>query len=103
MCFFFAISGKTDDPPKNVAIKKITPEPIKTTKNETESSEENAEDENYGKGVVFYLRDDKVVGVLLWNVFNRIGLARKVIAENKKFEDLNEVAKLFDIFEQKSS
>lgn len=59
----------------------------------------NADDkkEDFSKGVVFYLRDDKIVGIVLWNVFNRINTARAVIGENKKYDDLNEVAKLFDI------
>lgn len=52
---------------------------------------------NYGKGVIFYLKNDKIVGILLWNLFNRIGLARTIINENKDYEDLNEVAKLFEI------
>lgn len=55
------------------------------------------DDNMFGKGVVFYLRDGKIVGILLWNVFNRINIARKIISENKVFDDLNEVAKLFDI------
>ncbi|XP_065345633.1 apoptosis-inducing factor 1, mitochondrial [Cloeon dipterum] len=55
------------------------------------------EGEDYGKGVIFYLRDDIVVGIILWNVFNRMSVARQVIKEGKKFEDLNEVAKLFNI------
>ena len=33
--------------------------------------------EDYGKGVIFYLRDNKVVGVVLWNVFNRMSIARR--------------------------
>lgn len=53
--------------------------------------------DNYGRGVVFYLKDDKIVGILLWNIFNRIGLARTIINQNKKYDDLNEVAKLFEI------
>lgn len=53
--------------------------------------------EDYSKGVIFYLKDDIIVGVLLWNIFNRINVARKVINEHKRFSDLNEVAKLFDI------
>jgi apoptosis-inducing factor 1 len=47
--------------------------------------------------VIFYLKDDKVVGILLWNLFNRINVARKIIAQNTHYDDLNEVAKLFDI------
>lgn len=34
--------------------------------------------EDYGKGLVFYLRDNIVVGIVLWNVFNRMPIARKV-------------------------
>lgn len=33
---------------------------------------------DYSKGVVFYVKENKVVGVVLWNVFNRIPIARKV-------------------------
>ena len=56
--------------------------------------------DNYGKGVVFYMQNDKIVGILLWNVFNRINIARKILSCDEPFENLNEVAKLFDIFEQ---
>lgn len=52
---------------------------------------------DFSKGVVFYLRDEKIVGIVLWNVFNRINTARAVVSQNKKYDDLNEVAKLFDI------
>lgn len=53
--------------------------------------------EDFSKGVVFYLRDEKIVGIVLWNVFNRINTARAVLGQDKKYDDLNEVAKLFDI------
>lgn len=36
------------------------------------------EGEDYGKGVIFYLRDNVVVGIVLWNIFNRMPIARKV-------------------------
>ncbi|CAG9767010.1 unnamed protein product [Ceutorhynchus assimilis] len=55
------------------------------------------EGEDYGKGVIFYLRDDVVVGIVLWNVFNRMSIARQVLKDQKKYDDLNEVAKLFNI------
>lgn len=73
----------------------VPPEP------DTELRQPQGTDE-YGKGVVFYLRDDIVVGVLLWNVFNRMPVARKVIKEGRKFDDLSEVAKLFNIHSQDS-
>ncbi|XP_053554899.1 apoptosis-inducing factor 1, mitochondrial isoform X2 [Bombina bombina] len=56
--------------------------------------------ENYGKGVVFYLRDNVVVGIVLWNVFNRMPIARKIIKDGEEHADLNEVAKLFNIHEE---
>ena len=63
-----------------------------------------SEDDKYGKGVVFYLnKEDRVVGLLMWNVFNRMGLARKVIRENRQYEDLAELAKLFNIHGEESA
>ncbi|XP_055296915.1 putative apoptosis-inducing factor 1, mitochondrial [Sitodiplosis mosellana] len=53
--------------------------------------------DDYSKGVVFYMQDEKVVGIVLWNVFNRINTARAVLSEDIKCDDLNEVAKLFGI------
>lgn len=55
--------------------------------------------EDYGKGVIFYLRDQVVVGIVLWNVFNRMPIARKIIKDGEQHADLNEVAKLFNIHE----
>ncbi|KOX67939.1 Putative apoptosis-inducing factor 1, mitochondrial [Melipona quadrifasciata] len=52
---------------------------------------------DFGKGVVFYLRNDIVVGIVLWNIFNRMSIARQVLARDTKYDDLNEVAKLFTI------
>ncbi|XP_061104239.1 apoptosis-inducing factor 1, mitochondrial isoform X3 [Conger conger] len=55
--------------------------------------------DDYGKGVIFYLRDKVVVGIILWNVFNRMPIARKIIKDGEEHGDLNEVAKLFNIHE----
>uniref|UniRef100_A0A8C2SZ49 Apoptosis-inducing factor 1, mitochondrial n=1 Tax=Coturnix japonica TaxID=93934 RepID=A0A8C2SZ49_COTJA len=57
------------------------------------------EGEDYGKGVIFYLRDKVVVGIVLWNIFNRMPIARKIIKDGEAHADLNEVAKLFNIHE----
>ncbi|RWS30165.1 apoptosis-inducing factor 1-like isoform X2 [Leptotrombidium deliense] len=59
-----------------------------------------SEADDYGKGVIFYLRENIVVGILLWNIFNQMSIARRIISEGKSFEDLSEVAKLFNIHEQ---
>ncbi|KAH8023277.1 hypothetical protein HPB51_011720 [Rhipicephalus microplus] len=57
--------------------------------------------DDYDKGVVFYLRDDGVVvGIVLWNIFNRMSVARKIINEHKAYEDFTDLAKLFDIYSE---
>ena len=57
------------------------------------------QNDDYVKGVVFYKDDqDVVVGVLMWNVFNKMATARRIVNERRKYEDLMEVAKLFDLY-----
>lgn len=55
---------------------------------------------SYAKGVVFYMRDDAVVGVVLWNMFGKIPLARKIIRSEKKFSDARDLAKIFRVHEK---
>lgn len=68
-------------------------------KEEQLHKQESQGGENFGKGVIFYLRDDIVVGIVLWNVFNRMSIARQILKDQRKYDDLNEVAKLFHIHE----
>lgn len=53
---------------------------------EIDSGLETVEDwiDGYRKGVVYYLRDHRPVGVLLWNVWGRVDDARKLIARREK-------------------
>jgi 3-phenylpropionate/trans-cinnamate dioxygenase ferredoxin reductase component len=45
--------------------------------------------EPYKEGVVYYLRDGRVRGVLLWNVWKQIDAARRLIAEPGPFNPNN--------------
>ena len=45
--------------------------------------------EPFRKGVVYYLRDSRVRGVLLWNVWEQVDAARKLIAETGPFRAEN--------------
>lgn len=63
-----------DAPPTANELKHKLPETKSTT---TTTTNNNPDD--YKKGVVFYLKENKVVGIVLWNTFNRIPIARKVI------------------------
>lgn len=53
--------------------------------------------DDYSKGVIFYLRNNIIVGILVWNVFNRMSVARRILSDMKSYDDLSEVAKLFNI------
>lgn len=58
-----------------------------------------SEDEKFSRGMVFYLDDsDVIVGILTWNIFGRLKIARRILNEQKKYEDLNEVSKLFNLY-----
>jgi len=77
----------------------VLSEGVAPTQNEVavkQVSQEPQSDE-FGRGAVFYLKDEKIVGVLLWNVFGRMSVARKIIREQKKYNDYGELAKLFRI------
>ena len=45
--------------------------------------------EPYRKGVIYYLREGRVRGVLLWNVWEQVDFARKLIAEGGPFSAAN--------------
>jgi programmed cell death 8 (apoptosis-inducing factor) len=67
--------------------------------NTSSNAEPSPVQDDYGKGVIFYMREKSVVGIVLWNVFNRMPIARRVLKESEQYEDMNEVAKLFKIHE----
>lgn len=83
--------------PKASGSTEETKQPHVEQKQDSDSSQDTNEPEEYTKGVIFYMKNGKIVGIVLWNLFNRIGLARTIINENKAYDDLNEVAKLFEI------
>lgn len=80
------------------ATEEVTETPVLTTVDATKSPTA-ANPDAYDKGVVLYLRGERIVGILLWNVFNRINIARKVISQDIRTTDYDEVAKLFNIHE----
>ncbi|KAL8616784.1 Apoptosis-inducing factor 1, mitochondrial [Nucella lapillus] len=55
--------------------------------------------DEFGKGVIFYRRNNAIVGILLWNTFNKMPIARKILRDGAENEDLYEVAKLFNLHE----
>ena len=43
------------------------------------------------------MKEKKIVGILLWNIFSQMPVARRIISEQKDHNDLTAVAKLFNI------
>ncbi|XP_050434721.1 apoptosis-inducing factor 1, mitochondrial isoform X2 [Adelges cooleyi] len=76
---------------------------VSSPKKESEHQNTVFNPTDYSKGVVFYLQNDVVVGIVLWNLFNRMSTARQVLASDRCYRDLNEVAKLFNIHGEASS
>lgn len=103
----FAKAGANDTPQaavqtSNTNLRSEANEDSKAKKDKgscDECSDILDDSDEYGKGVIFYLRNDVVVGIVLWNVFNRMSIARQVLKDERKYDDLNEVAKLFNIHE----
>ncbi|XP_055921864.1 putative apoptosis-inducing factor 1, mitochondrial isoform X2 [Eupeodes corollae] len=85
------------EPTEDSASKETIPIPEPKIAREQKPTDQKQSEHDYQKGVVFYLQNNKIVGILLWNIFNRVGLARTIINQNKSYDDLNEVAKLFEI------
>jgi apoptosis-inducing factor 1 len=52
---------------------------------------------DYARGAVFYLRNKKVVGVLMWNLFDRVPVARRILQEGKAYDDMAELVKLMRV------
>ncbi|KAJ3360750.1 Apoptosis-inducing factor 1, mitochondrial [Allomyces javanicus] len=54
--------------------------------------------DEFKKGVVFYVRDDTIVGCLMFNIHGKVDVARRVLLGKHKPAEANELAKQFDIF-----
>lgn len=68
------------------------------TTSTNEAFREPHEDDKYKKGVIFYQRNSTVVGIVLWNLYNNMHIARRVLNDGVQNQDLNEVAKLFALY-----
>ncbi|KAI8638177.1 apoptosis-inducing factor, mitochondrion-associated, C-term-domain-containing protein [Parasitella parasitica] len=56
------------------------------------------QNEKFGKGLVFYVRDQKVVGLVLFNVFGKVQEARNVINGGYTSDKIDGLVKQFDIY-----
>lgn len=68
-----------------------TPLPAETVKVEDK--------EKYSKGLVLYLKDKKIVGLLMWNNFGKVDEARELLGEVYDSEKVEALVKPFGIHE----
>lgn len=53
---------------------------------------------DFKRGVVYYLnKDDKVVGILLWNVWGKVDDARTIIRRGKRVTDVNDLKQFISL------
>jgi len=52
------------------------------------------------KGVVYYLKDRKIIGILLWNIFDKSDECTKAIRLEREFDDLSDLQRVIP-FEKK--
>ncbi|XP_012273636.1 apoptosis-inducing factor 1, mitochondrial [Orussus abietinus] len=90
-------SGKSQPKLKAELMTQEIPEAFQEKCDTDKDPEKEMKVKDFGKGVVFYLKNDIVVGIVLWNIFNRMSIARQVLARGAQYDDLNDVAKLFTI------
>ncbi|KAF9579621.1 Apoptosis-inducing factor 1, mitochondrial [Lunasporangiospora selenospora] len=56
--------------------------------------------EKYSKGLVLYLKDKKIVGLLMWNNFGKVEDARKILGQVYDTEKVEALVKPFGIHEE---
>ncbi|CEP07392.1 hypothetical protein [Parasitella parasitica] len=56
------------------------------------------QNDKFGKGLVFYVRDKKVVGLVLFNVFGKVQEARNIINGGYTSDKIDGLVKQFDIY-----
>lgn len=64
------------------------------------ASQEELPTDDFSKGVVFYLEEGeprRIVGVLTWNLFGKMELAKQVIADGRREADIGEIAANFQL------
>jgi programmed cell death 8 (apoptosis-inducing factor) len=64
---------------------------------EDENGSENEEQGEYKKGVVYYMKNKKIVGVLLYNLFNRIEDARRAIRIGREFDEIEKLQRVITL------
>ncbi|KAG0028916.1 Apoptosis-inducing factor 1, mitochondrial [Podila clonocystis] len=84
----------TDAPSDAVTAERATATPLPAEAVKVEDKEK------YNKGLVLYLKDKKIVGLLMWNNFGKVEDARKILGQVYDTEKVEALVKPFGIHEE---
>lgn len=90
---------KAEDKTSDKTIDVTSDKTIDVTSDKIVDSSPSPSPASYDKGVVFYLKDRKIVGILMFNLFNRVNLAKEVLKEGIEVEDVPKCVRLFNVEE----
>jgi len=61
-------------------------------------TDEYQENKDYERGAVYYLnKDKKVVGLLLWNMFEQLENAQAIVERWRQFEDVSRLTRQINL------
>ncbi|EIE85142.1 hypothetical protein G6F46_003072 [Rhizopus delemar] len=94
-----AASGSEADSPRSAPGEEQTAAAVSTQSiSETVKAKNPFQDEKFGKGLVFYVRDKKIVGLVLFNVFGKVQEARNIINGGYTSDKIDGLVKKFDLY-----
>ncbi|KAI9303582.1 apoptosis-inducing factor, mitochondrion-associated, C-term-domain-containing protein [Cunninghamella echinulata] len=70
------------------------------SKQAVKSNANPVQDEKFGKGLVFYVRDRKIVGLVLFNVFGKVQEARDIIDAGLTSDKVDNLLKKFNLYDE---
>ncbi|KAF9122386.1 Apoptosis-inducing factor 1, mitochondrial, partial [Mortierella sp. 14UC] len=96
-----AAAASEETPKKESADKKDEGKRERATATPLPAEAVKVEDkEKYNKGLVLYLKDKKIVGLLMWNNFGKVEDARKILGQVYDTEKVEALVKPFGIHEE---
>ena len=63
----------------------------------TKGAKERTPESNFTRGIVYYLRKNKIVGILLWNANDQMQRAREVLASGRVVSEPAELLKTISL------
>ncbi|KAG2204555.1 hypothetical protein INT47_012614 [Mucor saturninus] len=93
-----AAAASEADSPRAAPGEEVVAESSATSVTEAVKATNPFQDEKFGKGLVFYVRDQKIVGLVLFNVFGKVQEARDIINGGYTSDKIDGLLKKFELY-----